>query len=676
MALLIVESPTKAKTIKKFLGRGYKVVSSFGHVRDLPKGEFGIDIENNFKPKYVIPLKARKRVNALRKAAAQEKKIILASDQDREGEAIAWHLAQILGLKQTQRQRIVFHEITREAMKKALESPRRIDLNLVNSQQARRILDRIVGYKLSPLLWRKLFKGLSAGRVQSVALRLVCEREEEIKKFIPQEYWQISAELLPESGGRFIALLYREDGRTIPKLGIRSKKEAGRIIESLKEADYRVQNFEIKELKKNPLPPFTTSTLQQEAGNKFHWPAKLTMRLAQDLYEKGFITYHRTDSLSVSDSACYEARSFIEENIGKQYWPGYFRKFRTKTKGAQQAHEAIRPTYPKRTPEVLKKNLPSNHLRLYGLIWKRFIASLMSQAVFKVVKVDVSAKNYIFRAHGQNLEFEGFLKVYPIQYKETELPALKRGEALKLLKLLPSRHFTKPPSRYSEATLIKALEEEGIGRPSTYAPILETIKKRNYVEKERGRLLPTEIGEKVNELLVQNFPDIFNVRFTASMEGKLDEIARGRQKWVPMIKAFYNPFIRKLERAEKKIAKVSLEEKTDKVCPVCGSPLVIKYSRFGKFYACSNFPKCRHTEPFLKKTGLKCPKCRKGDIVERKTKKGRVFYSCSRWPKCDFALWDNPTGESCPRCGSILVEKGRYIQCSNPKCGYKKTRNP
>ena len=676
MALLIVESPTKAKTIKKFLGRGYKVVSSFGHVRDLPKGEFGIDIENNFKPKYVIPLKARKRVNALRKAAAQEKKIILASDQDREGEAIAWHLAQILGLKQTQRQRIVFHEITREAMKKALESPRRIDLNLVNSQQARRILDRIVGYKLSPLLWRKLFKGLSAGRVQSVALRLVCEREEEIKKFIPQEYWQISAELLPESGGRFIAFLYREDGRTIPKLGIRSKKEAGRIIESLKEADYRVQNFEIKELKKNPLPPFTTSTLQQEAGNKFHWPAKLTMRLAQDLYEKGFITYHRTDSLSVSDSACYEARSFIEENIGKQYWPGYFRKFRTKTKGAQQAHEAIRPTYPKRTPEVLKKNLPSNHLRLYGLIWKRFIASLMSQAVFKVVKVDVSAKNYIFRAHGQNLEFEGFLKVYPIQYKETELPALKRGEALKLLKLLPSRHFTKPPSRYSEATLIKALEEEGIGRPSTYAPILETIKKRNYVEKERGRLLPTEIGEKVNELLVQNFPDIFNVRFTASMEEKLDEIARGRQKWVPMIKAFYNPFIRKLERAEKKIAKVSLEEKTDKVCPVCGSPLVIKYSRFGKFYACSNFPKCRHTEPFLKKTGLKCPKCRKGDIVERKTKKGRVFYSCSRWPKCDFALWDNPTGESCPRCGSILVEKGRYIQCSNPKCGYKKTRNP
>jgi len=676
MALLIVESPTKAKTIKKFLGRGYKVVSSFGHVRDLPKGEFGIDIENNFKPKYVIPLKARKRVNALRKAAAQEKKIILASDQDREGEAIAWHLAQILGLKQTQRQRIVFHEITREAMKKALESPRRIDLNLVNSQQARRILDRIVGYKLSPLLWRKLFKGLSAGRVQSVALRLVCEREEEIKKFIPQEYWQISAELLPESGERFIAFLYKEDGRTIPKLGIRSKKEAGRIIESLKEADYRVQNFEIKELKKNPLPPFTTSTLQQEAGNKFHWPAKLTMRLAQDLYEKGFITYHRTDSLSVSDSACYEARSFIEENIGKQYWPGYFRKFRTKTKGAQQAHEAIRPTYPKRTPEVLKKNLPSNHLRLYGLIWKRFIASLMSQAVFKVVKVDVSAKNYIFRAHGQNLEFEGFLKVYPIQYKETELPALKRGEALKLLKLLPSRHFTKPPSRYSEATLIKALEEEGIGRPSTYAPILETIKKRNYVEKERGRLLPTEIGEKVNELLVQNFPDIFNVRFTASMEEKLDEIARGRQKWVPMIKAFYNPFIRKLERAEKKIAKVSLEEKTDKVCPVCGSPLVIKYSRFGKFYACSNFPKCRHTEPFLKKTGLKCPKCQKGDIVEKKTKKGRVFYSCSRWPKCDFALWDNPTGESCPRCGSILVEKGRYIQCSNPKCGYKKTRNP
>ena len=673
MKLIIVESPTKAKTISKYLGPDFNVLSSYGHVRDLPKSELGIDIEKDFEPKYIIPIRARKSIKPLKEGVKKADSIILATDEDREGEAIAWHLVQALNLNETKNyQRIVFHEITKQAIENALKIPREIEMNLVDAQQARRILDRIVGYKLSPFLWKKVARGLSAGRVQSVAVRLVTEREREIGKFIPQEYWSITATLLKIKGAEFEAILIKENEEIISKLGIKTKKEADKIIKDLKGAEYKVANIEKKEIKRNPLPPFTTSTLQQGAWQRFKWPAKSTMRIAQQLYETGKITYHRTDSLNLSDLSLFAAKKFITENYGKDYWAGFLKKYKTKTKGAQEAHEAIRPSYPNKKPEDLK--LDGNQFKLYDLIWRRFVACQMSQAIFDSTTIDIRAKDYIFRATGQILKFDGFLKVYPIKYKEVELPSLEINEILELLKVTPSQHFTEPPPRYNEATLIKTLEENGIGRPSTYAPILSTIQERNYIEKdENRRFRPTEIGTVVNDILVNHFPEIVDIGFTSSMEKNLDEIAEGKIKWVPVIKEFYGPFEKNLEKKYEEISKKDITEKpTGKKCPECGAPLLIRLGKFGKFYACSKFPKCRYTESLKENVlGVKCPKCEKGEITQKRTKKNKIFYGCNQFPKCDFALWDKPTDEKCPKCQSLLVEtKRKQVKCSNKDCDY------
>jgi len=685
MRLIIVESPTKSKTINKFLGPEFRVLSSYGHVRDLPEDEFGVDVEKDFKPKYIIIPKARKTVQFLKKEAEKADICYLSTDPDREGEAIAYHLVYLLNLNgKKPYQRIVFHEITKRAIEEALKNPRKIDLNLVDSQQARRILDRIVGYELSPFLWKKVARGLSAGRVQSVAVRLVVEREREIQNFIPQEYWTIAANLkkLTEDGHlatKFEAILVKKDGKIIPKLGIKTKKEAEEILKDLKGAEYKVSNIEKKEVKRNPLMPFTTSTLQQEAWQRFRFPSKFTMRLAQDLYERGFITYHRTDSLNLSDLSLFAARKFIIENYGKNYWAGFLRKYKAKGR-VQEAHEAIRPTYPNKTPEKLKTQdkLDDRQFRLYDLIWRRFIACQMAQAVFDSTTVDVLATSekrqvtsYTFRAIGQILKFDGFLKVCPIKFEEIKLPPLEINEILELIKLIPTQHFTQPPPRYTEASLIKALEENGIGRPSTYAPILSTIQERNYIEKDEKRhFRPTEIGMVVNNLLVNHFPEIVEIKFTAKMEEDLDEIAGGEKNWIKILREFYEPFKENLQKKYKEITKKDLIEKTEKICPKCGAPIIIRLGKFGKFYACSKFPKCRYTENLEKNNlKIKCPKCQKGEFVEKRTKKGKIFYGCSNWPNCDFALWDKPTGEICPKCGSLLVKtKRNQIKCSNKEC--------
>jgi len=693
MQLIIVESPTKANTIKKFLGSDYEVRSSFGHIRDLPEKEFGINIEKNFEPKYVIIPKAKKIVSFLKKEVEKAEKTILATDEDREGEAIAWHLSCILGLKNPQR--IVFHEITKPAIEEALKNPRGINLNLVNAQQARRILDRIVGYKLSPFLWKKVAKGLSAGRVQSVALRFVVEREREIENFVPQEYWTIVARLKKtdekSSPSEFEALLVKKNGKVIPKLEIKTKKEAEKIIKDLEGATYSVEKIEKKETKKNPLPPFTTSTLQQEAWKKLKFPAKLTMRIAQQLYEKGYITYHRTDSLNLSILSLFSAKKFIIENYGESYWAGFPRKYKAKGR-SQEAHEAIRPTYPNRTPEKLKiqAKLETNQYRLYDLIWRRFIACQMAQAVFDSTTIDIKAKNpapyqrktsgsgYTFRATGQILKFEGFLKVYPLQFLDKELPELKEKEILNLKKLIPSQHFTQPPPRYTEATLIKALEENGIGRPSTYAPIISTIQERNYVAKDsKKRFFPTEIGMIVNDLLVSHFPKIVDVGFTAEMEKNLDLVAENKKKWTDVCWEFYKPFKENLDKKYKEVSKKDITEiPTKEKCPKCQAPLVIRLGKFGRFYACSNFPKCKYTKPLESKSlEIECPKCKKGKIVEKRTKRNKIFYACERYPDCDFALWDKPINEKCPECGSLLVEtKNKEKKCSNKECNFNKNK--
>jgi len=703
MQLILVESPTKGKTIEKFLGPNFKVLSSYGHIRDLPKSELGIDIENDFQPKYIVPLKAKKNVNALKKEVEKAETVILATDEDREGEAIAWHLTKILNLDgEKSYQRIVFHEITKQAIQEALKNPRKIDINLVDAQQARRVLDRIVGYKLSPFLWKKVARGLSAGRVQSVTVKLVVEREKEIENFVPQEYWTITALLEKESNEMvkasdeskdssspfanarvFEAILIKKDDEIIPKLGIKTKKEADKIVNDLEGAEYKVANVERKELKRNPLPPFTTSTLQQEAWKRLRFPAKFTMRVAQNLYERGFITYHRTDSLNLSNLALLSTKKFISNQYGKNYWAGFPRKYKTKAKGAQEAHEAIRPAYPDKMPEQLKLGgakktmFSSSHsasaaARLYDLIWRRFIACQMAEARFDTVGIDIQAEKYVFRATGQSLKFDGFLKVYPMKFEEKELPALKNDELLELVKLISSQHFTQPRARYTEASLIKTLEENGIGRPSTYAPILSTIQERNYIEKnEERRFQPTEIGIVVNDLLVLHFPQIVDINFTAEMEKDLDEIDEGQKNWVRVVKDFYTPFEKNLKQKYKDVSKKDITEKpTEKTCPKCSSPLLIRLGKYGKFYACSQFPKCRYTESLEENNlGIKCPKCKKGKVVEKRTRKHKIFYGCNRYPECDFALWDKPTGEFCPKCKSLLVKtKREQIKCSNAEC--------
>jgi len=673
-SLVIVESPTKAKTIQKFLGKNFIVKSSFGHVRDLPKRELGVDVEKNFEVKYVVPTKAKKVVAELKRDAKKVNEVILATDEDREGESISWHLMEALDLENPKR--IVFHEITESAIKEALEHPRSIDLKLVDAQQARRILDRIVGYKLSPFLWKKVAKGLSAGRVQSVAVRLVVEKEEEIKKFVTQEYWSVEALLKKKNDTtEFKANLTKKDGILIDKLEIKNETEALTILKDLEKAEYKVNTIEKKETKRNPLGPFTTSTLQQTAASKFGYSSKMTMSLAQRLYEQGYITYHRTDSLNLSQLSLNAAQQFIKESFGEQYYN--FRKFKAKG-NAQEAHEAIRPTFANRTPESLKDSLDYRQHKIYTLIWQRFIACQMTPAIFDATAINIEAANYTFSTNGQTLKFDGFLKVYPMKFTEANLPALEENEILDLIKINKLQHFTEPPARYNEASLIKALEKHGIGRPSTYAPIISTIQDRNYVQKnDQKRFVPTEIGTIVNDVLVKNFPQIVDIDFTANMEKELDEIAEGKNTWQKTCKDFYVPFSKNLKEKYENIPKENLDIKTNKICPKCSKPMIEKMGRFGRFYACTGFPECKHTESLTsnleKIDNITCPKCKIGKITAKKTKRGKIFYGCNTYPKCDFALWDKPINEFCPKCNSILVEtKAKKIKCSSKECDYKK----
>ena len=668
-SLVIVESPTKANTIKKFLGADTSVLSSYGHIRDLPKSTLGIDTEKGFEVKYVIPVKAKKNVTALKKEVEKTDTIYVATDPDREGEAIAWHLIEVLKLDKDRYKRISFHEITKPAIEEALKNPTELNVDLVDAQQARRVLDRLVGYKLSPFLWKKIMRGLSAGRVQSVAVRLIVDRENEINNFKPEEYWSISALLEKDSKERFEAVLTKKDGKAIGKMGIKTEKEGKDIEKKLKETTYEVSLIEKKETRRSPLPPFTTSSLQQEASKKLRYPAKMTMSIAQALYEKGLITYHRTDSLNLSTQALSSAASFVSKKYGNDYLET--RNFKTKGR-AQEAHEAIRPTTTENEPGDIK--MEDKYKKLYKLIWERFVASQMKPAVFDSIKVEVETDNgYTLQSNGSTLKFDGFLKVYPMKFEEKTLPELEKEEKLDLIEIKPEQHFTEPPARYTEASLIKELEENEIGRPSTYAPIISTIQMRNYVEKNKERrFVPTEIGTKVNDMLVEHFPEIVDIKFTANMEHELDDIAEGKENWKKVIEDFYSPFNKHLEKKYAEVEKKKEEPiPTDEVCPKCGKPMVIKTGRFGKFLACTGFPECKSTKNIkdeTKKTGIICPKCDQGELVEKKSKRGKIFYGCPNWPDCDFALWDKPTGEKCPKCGSLMVEKGKKVKCSNKNC--------
>jgi DNA topoisomerase-1 len=643
MHLVIVESPTKAKTISQYLGSDFVVKSSFGHIRDLPKSELGIDTDHDFEPKYIIPTKAKKNVTALKKDAEKSDTVILATDEDREGEAIAWHLRQALGLdklvkkKNLSVQRIAFHEITESAIQSALKSPREIDQHLVDAQQARRVLDRLVGYKISPILWKRYYRGLSAGRVQSVAVKLIVEREREIEKFVPDEYWTLTALLTTDAGESIQAQLAQVNGKPIEKLDIKHQTDVDRIISELDRASYVVNNVERTETMRNPHAAFTTSTLQQDASKRLHFSSKQTMMFAQQLYEAGYITYMRTDSVNLSSESLGKVAAFITDTFGKKYFTP--RKFKTKSKSAQEAHEAIRPTEPSRVPEQLAGTLTPQQHKLYDLIWRRFTASQMTSAVFDATTIDISAKNYTFRANGTTLKFDGFLKIYPTKFEENNLPVVTAGQELSLQELKPEQHFTKPPARFNEASLIKILEKEGIGRPSTYAAIISTILLRKYVEKDRSRAFhPTEIGILVNDFLVEHFPKIVDTAFTSHMEDELDQIAAGTTQWVPVIREFYEPFAKDLaaKLEEAKLEKAHDTEDTGKVCEKCGAAMVIKRGRFGKFTACSNYPECKNVlkepKPAPEPTGEKCEKCG-ADLVYRTGRFGK-FIACSNYPQC------------------------------------------
>jgi len=668
-SLIIVESPTKANTIKKFLGADTSVLSSYGHIRDLPKSTLGVDVEKDFEVKYVIPTKARKNVNLLKKEVETADTVYVATDPDREGEAIAWHLIEVLNLTKNKYKRISFHEITKSAIEEALKNPTELNLDLADAQQARRVLDRIVGYKLSPFLWKKVMRGLSAGRVQSVAVRLIVDRENEIKNFKPEEYWSITALLAKESQEQFETTLTKKDGKSISKMGIKNKEQGEEIKKELEKAKYTISSVERKETKRSPLPPFTTSSLQQEGSKKLRYPAKMTMSIAQALYEKGLITYHRTDSLNLSEQALQSAQNYINTKFGNNYHQ--LRRFKAKGR-AQEAHEAIRPTNIEKEPDSLK--MEDKYKKLYNLIWTRFVASQMNEAIFDSIKVEVKTdNNYTLQSNGSTLKFDGFLKVYPMKFEEKTLPNLIEEEKVNLVEIKPEQHFTQPPARYTEASLIKELEENEIGRPSTYAPIISTIQARNYVEKNKERRFePTEIGTTVNQILVDHFPDIVDIKFTAKMEKELDEIAEGNENWKTILRDFYTPFNENLEKKYDAVEKKKEEPiLTDEICPKCGKTLAIKTGRFGKFLACTGYPECKHTKNIKdekKDTGILCPECNQANIVQKKTKKGKIFYGCPNWPDCNFALWDKPTGEKCPKCGSLMVQKGKNPKCSNKNC--------
>jgi len=687
--LVIVESPAKARTLGKLLGSGYSLKASMGHVRDLPRSQLGVDLEEGFTPKYVVPRAKSKIVKELKEAAKAASTIYLATDPDREGEAISWHLQTVTKTNRKPYHRVVFHEITKEAIERAFAKPRSIDMHLVNAQQARRILDRLVGYKLSPLLWQKVRRGLSAGRVQSVALRIIVDREREIERFVPVEYWTIEAELAKAAETAAFRALFigLADGT---KLEIKDETEANKLSDRLKKASYTVSKVGTKKVNRQPAPPFITSTMQQEAWRKLRFSAKFTMSVAQELYEGlpigdegsvGLITYMRTDSTRVARSAIAETREFIASRYGARYLPPHARTFARTVKGAQEAHEAIRPTKIRREPSRLKPHLSDAQFKLYQLIWKRMVASQMSAATFANTTVDIQARcphpraDYLFRASSSVNTFNGFMVLYIESKDEAEekagasLPPLEKDDELKLIELFPEQHFTKPPARFTEATLIKMLEQWGIGRPSTYAPILSTIQEREYVNKSEGRFQPTELGFIVNDLLAKHFPGIVDIKFTAQMEDELDQVANENKDWVTVVQDFYTPFAQSLQSAAELMEKVKLEEVTDEICPRCGKPMVIKYGRYGKFIACSGYPDCKYTKSFQVKVGVKCPKCG-GEIVEKKSKKKRTFYGCSNYPDCNFATNLKPIPQPCPRCGGLLtVYRRNLARCT--KCEYK-----
>jgi len=620
-----------------------------GHVYDLPKKELGVDVENDFAPKYIPLPKKKKIISELKKAASEADEVYIATDPDREGESIAWHIKNIVGDSKTKR--VSFHEITKSAVEESFKDPRDINQNLVDSQQARRVLDRLVGYKLSPLLWRKIRYGLSAGRVQSVAVRVIVEREREREAFHPEEYWEIEAKLGRESGEQFTAKLVEKEGKKI-EIGIKGDSDS--VVRDLEDEKYTVSKVKKSERKKNPYPPYITSTLQQAGVNVLGFSSSRTMRVAQSLYEAGFITYHRTDSTTLSSKALTELRDFIGSNFGSNYLPGSAINYKTKVRLAQEAHEAIRPTDVSRAPEAKEvATLGKDQARLYDLIWKRTVSCQMLPAVYEQISADIAAGVYVFRATGSKLIFEGWEKVYAVDGRRAIgekdekgiMPKLETDERLKLVELLPSQHFTAPPARYTEATLIKQLEEEGIGRPSTYAPIIRTIQDRGYVIKEGRSLKPDDVGIITNDLLVAYFPDIVDLSFTAKIEDDLDNIAQGKEIWVEPIRRFYGPFEEELVKAEKNIDKSSMTtiKELDEKCPDCGKPLLIKLGRYGKFYSCSTFPDCKYARPYVEEIGMKCPDCKEGDVVVRRTKKrGRIFYGCSRFPKCKWASWKDP----------------------------------
>jgi DNA topoisomerase-1 len=741
MKLVIVESPTKAKTISKYLGKGYKVLASFGHVRDLPKSKLGVDVEKHFLPTYAIPVKSRAKVKELKDAAKNADQILFATDADREGEAISWHLAEILDADPHKVSRIIFHEITKEAIQHALEHPRDLDMRLVDAQQARRILDRLVGYELSPLLWRNVQRGLSAGRVQSPALRLIVEREREIKAFVPAEFWTIEGVFRKEGATEPVeAKLHTLNGTPLEKLGIPTKTDADAILVQFEKASWHVTSLTEKERMSEPPAPFTTSTLQQAANNKLGFTSKQTMMLAQKLYEGielgaegqvGLITYMRTDSLNLSEKFLGDANVIITKLFGEQFAADKPRTYKTKSKGAQEAHEAIRPTEAGRTPESLEAYLDANLLKLYRLIWERAVGTQMEAARLLHTSVDISGRDpstsldigAMFRATGQRILFDGYLKLTPDRdSKEKPLPEVKKDDTLVAESIDEIQHFTEPPARFSDASLVKALEEDGIGRPSTYATIISTLIDRKYVERdERKRLAPTEVAGEVSDLLVKHFPDIVDLEFTARLESSLDKIAEGEMEWQPLLEAFYGPFHRNLVDQEGSIEKATSDEVEGEVCEKCGKPMTLKRGRFGKFLACTGYPECKNTKPFgkeappepeatdqiceacgapmvkkvgrfgpflscsrypdcktiksiEKKVGVICPKCEKGDIIEKRSKKGKTFYACNRYPECEQAFWEKPTEDKCPTCGWPLLVKRKKIVCSKEGCGFEQER--
>ena len=686
--LVIVESPAKAKTIKKYLGGNYEVIASMGHVRDLPKTRLSVDIKKKFAPKYEIIKGKEKLVEELKELAEKSDKIYLATDPDREGEAISWHLAYILGLPLDDNNRVEFNEITKNGVTNGMANPRSINIDLVNAQQARRILDRLVGYKLSPFISQKIRRGLSAGRVQSVAVRIIVDREEEIRKFKPEEYWTIDAKFIPKGSRKsFSASLYSDANG---KIKIENQEQAEKIEQDLADAEYMITKVKHGTRRKTPAPPFITSTLQQEASRKLGFQSRRTMKVAQELYEgvdiegmgaTGLITYMRTDSLRISDVAKEEAAQYILNRFGEKFLPAKPRVFKTKS-NAQDGHEAIRPSMPSLSPEDVKASLTSDQFKLYNLIWNRFMASQMSDCIQKTTQAEISAKEYIFKASGYYVDFEGFTTLYveskdTEEEKSTQLPPLEKDMPVKCKELKKNQHLTQPPARYTEASLIKALEEYGIGRPSTYAATITTITSREYVKREAKTLYPTELGEVMTNLLKERFPKIVNYKFTAQMEENLDEVEHGQEEWVELLDEFYSDFDKTLKKAKEEMEGVKLqlkEDQTDIICDKCGRQMVVKVGRYGKFIACPGYPECKNVLKFVEKTGVKCPKCN-GDVIVKHTKKKRVFYGCSNYPECDFVSWNEPVNERCPQCGGILFKKkGKKpkLYCATEGCGFEK----